>query len=139
MPDVDASRALPSPSRSARVSDKPDSLDDVIAGLSRAIRLASEELPELVGYIAPALDMLTQTQLAISALGSRKQQLLQQMAVLELQLAGCDPGERAAYVMDRLDLPKSTYYEYRKLLEQEGVIPDESGLSGLTTEAGDED
>ena len=35
------------------------SLEDVIAGLARAVRIASEILPELVGYIAPALDMLT--------------------------------------------------------------------------------
>jgi hypothetical protein len=115
-------------------ADKVHTLDDVIAGLARAVRVASEQLPELVGCIAPALEMLTQTQLGIAALSSNKQRTLEQMAVWEIKLADCDSGERAAYIMDVLDLPRSTYYEYRKLLEREGLIPDESELFGLTAE-----
>jgi hypothetical protein len=114
---------------------KVDSIDDVIAGLATAIRVASQEKPELVGLIAPALEMLSQTQVGLSALSSRKQRTLEEMALLEAQLAACDPGKRATYIMDRLDLPRSTYYDYRALLEAKGLVsPDESELSGLAEE-----
>lgn len=112
-----------------RMSDA--SLETVIAGLARAVRIASEELPELVEYIAPALELLSQEQVAISALSPSKHRALQRMALLEKKLQSCDSGDRAAYVMGVLDLSRSTYYEYRKILEREGLIPDESGKLGL--------
>jgi hypothetical protein len=121
------------PTTEREATPLPD-LEDIIASLARAVQIANDRLPELVGYIAPALTMLTRSQLNISALKSNKQRTLQQMAVLEIKLVSCDPGERCAYIMDLLDLSKSTYYEYRKLLEREGVIPDESGNLGLTSE-----
>jgi hypothetical protein len=107
-------------------------LEALSASLTRAIELASSKCPEAVQHIAPVLSALALIQLDMAQFKTSKQRTLEQMVLLEKKLVRCDPGERAAYIMNFLELPQATYYDYRKLLRERGAIPNDSELLGVS-------
>ena len=104
----------------------PPTLDDIVAGLARAVRIASEQLPELVTYIGPALEMLTQIQLTIADLSSGKQRTLEQMAVWEMELATLpEPKPISDYKRDPiLQLACAGDYTAERIAKLSGIATD---------------
>lgn len=125
--------------RDPKAAEQFPPIEALAASLTRAIEIASSKCPEVVQHIAPVLSALALIQLDMAHFKTSKQRKLEQMIVLEKKLARCDRGERRRYIMEFLDLPESTYHDYRTMLLERGAIPNDSELLGVSSESDDAD
>lgn len=114
--------------------DEIPPVEALSASLVCAIDLVASKCPEAVPHITRVLKALALIQLDMAQFKTPKQQKLEQMTLLEKRLAACDAGERKKYIMGCLELPESTYHDYRKILINRKAIPDDSELFGVANE-----
>jgi hypothetical protein len=94
-------------------------LAKAIGGIASVLKRHPNSCPEL----ADGLLILTESLAELGApVPCRKQQLIEQLAILEREMRGCSPAQRRNAAMSDLGIQRSYYYEIRAAAIEERLL-----------------